>query len=51
MNWFEEFYMKKYDISLPLEDKTTVIKTKIVSKYIKPKSEILILGCGPGYEC
>jgi len=51
MNWFEEFYTKKYDITSPLNDKTTVIKTKIISKYLKPKSKILVLGCGPGYEC
>ena len=51
MGWFDEFYTEKYDVSLPLKDRTSLLKAKMVSKYIRPKSKILVLGCGPGYEC
>lgn len=49
-NYIEDFYNSKYDISLPTKDLTTAKKTNIVLKYIKAKSRILILGCGPCFE-
>ena len=35
---------------LHLKDKTNIVKTKMVKKYLKAKSKILILGCGPCFE-
>lgn len=46
-NVFEEIYS---DYDLHLKDKTTVVKAGMIKKYLRPKSRILILGCGPCFE-
>ncbi|MFH0889591.1 MAG: class I SAM-dependent methyltransferase [Candidatus Aenigmatarchaeota archaeon] len=46
-NEFEEIYS---DYDLHLKDKTTVVKANMSKNYLKPKSRVLILGCGPCFE-